>query len=315
MSVALPRARTSAAPPSRQGSWRERLGNSPWPWLVPAGLLLLLVFAYPIVEIVRLSFTNAGLAGGDFEYSLSSYTQLFGSPGFTTVLVVTAIFVAASVVFQMLLGLAIAQAVKTGQDRGLRGTVVARTAVLSAWAIPGVIVGVTWGLLYQQSEAGVLKYLLGLVGIDSVAFLSDPTTALISVIVANVWRGTALSMILLYAALQTVDRDVIEAARVDGAGPWQRFRHVVLPAIAPVVLINLVIVTVDTFNTFDMVLALTGGGPGQSTEVLALSIFTQIFQRLQLGEGAATAVVLLLINLVMTLAYLRAARRAGAGEE
>jgi multiple sugar transport system permease protein len=222
---------------------------------------------------------------------------------------VTFIFVFASVTFQILLGFIVALVVDQGVKRGLRGTIVTRTAVLSAWAIPGVIIGIIWSILYEQSEAGILNYLTGLLGFGSIPFLSDPNAALASVTVANIWRGTAFSMILIYAGLQTLPADVLEAAKIDGANAWQRLTRVIIPLLAPVLFITLIIVTIDTFNTFDMVLALTGGGPSRSTEVIALSIYNQIFQQLDLGRGAATAVVLLTINMVMTVVYLRYVER------
>lgn len=284
----------------------ERLGDSPLPWLLPLGLVLAATFLYPIIEITRLSFTNASLVGDDYSYTLDSYAALFRSPGFFDMLRVTAIFVVASVVLQMFLGFLIAMMIDQGVRRGLRGTVVTRTAVLSAWAIPGVIIGIIWGILYEQSAAGILNHIfrtVGLVG-DSIPFLSDPQWALASVTAANIWRGTAFSMILIYAGLQTLPRDVLDAARVDGANAFQRLFQVILPLLAPMLFINLVIVTIDTFNTFDMVLALTGGGPSRSTEVIALSIYNRIFEQFDLGIGASTAVVLLAVNAVMTIIYI-----------
>jgi multiple sugar transport system permease protein len=221
---------------------------------------------------------------------------------------VTAIFVCFSVLFQMFLGFLLALAVDRGAKRGMKTSIVTRTAVLSAWAIPGVIIGIIWSILYEQSAAGILNYLLGSIGL-SVPFLTDPQVALASVTITNIWRGTAFSMILLYAGLQTLPDDVMEAARVDGANAWQRLTRVVLPLLAPILFIDLVVVSIETFNTFDMVLALTGGGPGRSTEVVALSIYNQIFQQFNLGQGAATAVLLLTINLVMTFVYIRILER------
>jgi multiple sugar transport system permease protein len=181
---------------------------------------------------------------------------------------------------------------------------VTRTAVLSAWAIPGVIIGIIWSILYEQSAAGILNYVLSSPG-QTIPFLSDPQLALASVTVANIWRGTAFSMILIYAGLQTLPDDVMEAAKVDGANAWQRLFRVMLPLLAPILFIDLVVVSIETFNTFDMVLALTGGGPGRSTEVVALSIYNQIFRQFNLGQGAATAVLLLTINIVVTFVYIR----------
>jgi multiple sugar transport system permease protein len=278
--------------------------NSPLPWLLPLAAILGATFIYPIFEIARLSFTDASLVSGEYSYTLESYLSLFRSPYFANMLKVTAIFVCFSVVFQMLLGFLIALAVDQGAKRGMRTSIVTRTAVLSAWVIPGVIIGIIWSILYEQSAGGILNYVLGSIGL-SVPFLTDPQVALASVTITNIWRGTAFSMILLYAGLQTLPDDVMEAAKVDGANAWQRLIHVVLPLLAPILFIDLVVVSIETFNTFDMVLALTGGGPGRSTEVVALSIYNQIFQQFDLGQGAATAVLLLTINMLMTFVYIR----------
>ena len=282
--------------------------DSPLPWLLPLAAILGTTFVYPIFEIARLSFTDASLVDGEYSYTLESYLSLFRSPYFANMLKVTAIFVCFSVLFQMFLGFLLALAVDRGAKRGMKTSIVTRTAVLSAWAIPGVIIGIIWSILYEQSAAGILNYLLGSIGL-SVPFLTDPQVALASVTITNIWRGTAFSMILLYAGLQTLPDDVMEAARVDGANAWQRLTRVVLPLLAPILFIDLVVVSIETFNTFDMVLALTGGGPGRSTEVVALSIYNQIFQQFDLGQGAATAVLLLTINLVMTFVYIRILER------
>jgi len=285
-------------------TWSEAITDSPSPWLFPLGIILGATFLYPIFEIARLSFTNAGLIGGGYSYTFESYLSLLQSPNFANMLKVTAMFVSFSVVFQMLFGFLIALLVDQGAKRGLRVSMVTRTAVLSAWAIPGVIIGIIWSILYEQSAAGILNYVLSSPG-QTIPFLSDPQLALASVTVANIWRGTAFSMILIYAGLQTLPSDVMEAAKVDGANAWQRLFRVMLPLLAPILFIDLVVVSIETFNTFDMVLALTGGGPGRSTEVVALSIYNQIFRQFNLGQGAATAVLLLTINIVVTFVYIR----------
>ena len=311
MSSALRTSR--AAPPRTRASWGQRAQSSPWLWLAPMTLLLLAVFVYPIVEIARLSFTDVGLIEPVEDYTLASYADVLGSAAFAQTLQVTFVFVLVSIVFQILLGMAIALLIDEAGRRGLRGTVITRTAVLTAWAIPGVVIGIIWSLLYQETTSGILNYGLSLLGFSGqVPFLSDPTIALASVIVANVWRGTAFSMILCYAGLQTVSRDVLEAAKIDGAGYWRSFRSIVLPLMLPILTTTIIIVTVETFNTFDMVLALTGGGPGTATEVLALRIYSQIFELLNLGNGAALGMVLMLINIAMIAVYLRVLGRRGA---
>lgn len=279
------------------------LANSPVPWILPLGIVLVLVFAYPIFEVIRLSFTNASLMDNGYSYTLKSYSNLFTTPGFGKMLWITALFVFFSVTFQMIFGFFIAILIDQGTKRKLFGTVIARTAVLTAWAIPGVIIGVIWKLLYNESKAGILNNLLTVMGFKAIPFLSSPSIALISVIFSNVWRGTAFSMILIYAALQTFPNDVLEAAKIDGTNVWQRLFRVVVPIISPILLINLILISVQTFNTFDMVMALTGGGPGQSTDVIALNIYNTIFTGSNLGQGAANAVVLLCLNAIMTIVY------------
>lgn len=300
-------ARTTGTPTSPKSSWRQ----SPWLWLLPLAVVLVLVLAYPLVEIIRLSFTDASLVSGEpYSVTTDSYGSLVRGSDFRHTIAITFVFVLFSTVFQLLLGLGAALVINGAQRRGLRGTVITRTVVMTAWAVPGVIIGIIWSLLYTESSSGILNYGLSLIGFSgNLPFLSDPGLALASVTVANIWRGTALSMILCYAGLKTIPDDVYEAATVDGANSGQTLRRVTLPMMAPILLTNLVLVVVETFNTFDMVISLTGGGPGNATEVLALGIYDQIFRQLNVGRGAAMAVVLLLINAVMIAVYLRLAER------
>ena len=298
----------AVGPPSGQRTPRRQ---RPWLWLLPVGAVLALVLVYPLFEIVRLSFTDASLVSGEpYQTTLDSYDSVVRGSDFRQTLQITFLFVLFSTVFQLLLGLGAALVVSGAQRRGLRGTVITRTAVMTAWAVPGVIIGIIWSLLYQESSSGILNYGLSLVGFSgSIPFLSDPDLALASVTVANVWRGTALSMILCYAGLKTIPDEVYEAARIDGASSLQVLWRITLPLMRPILLTNLVLVVVETFNTFDMVLALTGGGPGNATEVLALNVYDQIFRQLNAARGAAMAVVLLLINVVMIALYLRLAEK------
>src|SRR3712207_1808845 len=186
---------TVAKAEAPQRSRTEALAASPVLWLLPLTVILLATFIFPIFEIARLSFTNANLVGSDYEYTLGSYASLFTSPYFFNMLKVTAIFVFISVTCQMIFGFLIALAVDQGARRGMRVSIITRTAVLSAWAIPGVLIGIIWSILYQQSAGGILNYALSLVGLGPVPFLSDPEIALASVTIANIWRGTAFSKI------------------------------------------------------------------------------------------------------------------------
>lgn len=285
-----------------------RVQDSPWFWLLPAGLFLLVFYTWPLLDVVRLSFTNASLVTPDYDYTFDSYRRVFRDSSTLRTLKVTFLFAGGSVVLKLVLGMGLALAIDAGVKRGLHGIVLVRTSVLAAWVIPGVVVGVLWKILLSTSSHGLLNYWIQTAFGKSVGFLTDPDIALSTAILANVWRGVAFTMILLYAGLQRIPPELYEAARVDGAGAVARFRFVTLPTLAPVIFIALVLITIGGINTFDLIMALTEGGPARSTEVVGLRVYQQVFQFMNLGRGAALAVLLLAVNLLMTLIYLRLLR-------
>lgn len=291
---------------------RSTLGRFVWiqehplTWMLPALSILLLFRLYPLVEVIRMSFTDMSLLEESYSYvGFAQYVDVLTAPGFWTMARVTAIFVALSVVGQLVLGMLLALAIDYGVKEHIYGSVSTRVAVLSAWVIPGIVIGIIWQLMMIETPYGVLNYFLTELGFGVVSWLSDPQMALGSVILSNTWRGTAFSMIMLYAGLQQVPQQLYAAAKIDGASAIQRFRHVTLPQMKPVIFINLVLITIYTLNTFDMIISLTGGGPGRATQVLALFMYFKGFQAFNLGEAAAIAVLMLLVNVVMTVIYMR----------
>ena len=194
---------------------------------------------------------------------------------------------------QLVLGLLIALAVQRGTARRLPGTVFVRSVVLCSWVMPGVVIGILWQIVLNDGAYGLVNAVLLAFGLPAVSFLATPTLALVSVTLANIWRGTAFSMLLQYAGLQGINPEVYEAARMDGAGRWKSFWYITLPLLRPIIALNVILITISTLNTFDMVLALTGGGPGQSTEVLSLFIYNTIFRNQDLAGGSVLAVFLL----------------------
>jgi multiple sugar transport system permease protein len=285
----------------------RRLLDHPLPWLAPALLALAVFQLYPMVEAVLMSFTNESLIRPSFEFvGLEQYVRLVTDSQFWGMIRITAIYAFSSVVLHVLLGLVLALAIDYGVRRGLRAHLTTRVSVLLAWIVPGIIIGLVWKVMLVESQFGAVNHFLGALGIGPVPFRSDPTLALISTIVAGTWRGTAFTMIMIYGGLQRVPQRLYEAARVDGAGRWGRFRHVTLPQLKPVLFITTVLVTIYALNTFDLIFALTGGGPGRATQVLALFMYQEAFQDYALGRGAAIAVVMLAANLLLTGVYLYA---------
>lgn len=284
--------------------------NNPIPWLLPLILVLGIFYLFPLVDVIKTSFTNATMTNpSGTGFTLDSYIKVFQDDAFGEIMFVTFFFVSFSVIFQFLLGFVIALVVDTAEHRKMHGSVLTRSISLVSWAIPGVAIGIIWKIMYAENRSGILNYIISLFGGKQVAFLSDPSIALLSASVANVWRGTAQSMILLYAGVKTVDRQLVEAASIDGANAFQRLIHITLPGMKPVIMVNILLNIINTFNTFDMVMPLTGGGPGRSTEVLVLSVYRDIFQQLDLGKGCAVAMILLSINIIFSIFYFILNRR------
>jgi multiple sugar transport system substrate-binding protein len=274
--------------------WRER--NGLW-WMLPAVGLVALILIYPMLDLVRLSFTDSTVAGTRYTYSTASYRDLAGDASFYRMAGITVIFVAASVALQLATGFGLAWLIDAARRRHTPGTLVARVAVVSAWVMPGVLVGVLWKILLIENRSGIVNYYLSLAGLGPLPLISSPTLALVSVIVANVWRGCAFSMILQYAGLQRVPRELHEAADLEGLSAWQRVRWLLIPQLAPVLIVNLVLITIASFNTFDLIIPLTGGGPARQTEVISLFMYRLGFFDLDAGRAAAVAVAMLAVNL------------------
>jgi multiple sugar transport system permease protein len=295
-------------PDAAQRARRTNRDEQPFWWLFPLGLLMAVFYLYPAAEVVRISFTDATLINKAYGYTLDSWRSVFTDPGLPGILSATGIFVVGSVMGQTVLGLLIALTLDAGFRRRLRGVRAVQIAVLATWVIPGVSSGITWQLLLNEANFGFLNAMLKLVSLPPVSWLSSPHVAIWSATLANIWWGTALSMIVIYAGLQSIPPTLYEAAAVDGATAVQTFRHVTLPALRPVLLGNVIIVSIFSLNTFELILPLTGGGPGRSTEVLALATYNAVFHDFNLAQGSVLALLMLLINLAVTAGYWRLLR-------
>ncbi|PYQ49193.1 MAG: hypothetical protein DMF78_18965 [Acidobacteria bacterium] len=289
-------------------AWPRRGAPSPV-WLSPALVVITALVAFPMLDLVRLSFTNTRTHGLGYSYTLESYRGVLGDPAFPGMVAVTLVFLTASVALQMGAGLGIAVLLDAARRHRAPLTLFARVAVVSAWIIPGVLVGVLWRILLIENRSGIVNYWLSLVGRGPLPLVSSAALALVSLIAANGWRGCAFSMILLYAGLQRIPRDLHEAADLEGLGAWGRFRVVLLPPLKPVLALNLALVTIQTLNTFDLILPLTGGGPARRTEVVSLFMYRAAFASLETGRAAAVAVVLLALNLALALLAARLLQR------
>jgi multiple sugar transport system substrate-binding protein len=265
-------------------------------WVAPAAALTGVMLLYPMFELVRISATNMGAPRTPYVYTLDGVNSLIGDPQFAIMIGVTLVFVAASVALQLGLGLLLAWLFDAAERRFVCGTLVARMAVVGAWIVPGVLVGVIWKILLVENRSGIVNYWLAQAGLGPAPLLSSSVLALVSVIVANTWRGCAFSMLLQYAGLKRIPSELHEAATLEGFSAWQRLRWLILPQLAPVLTLNLLLITIYTLNTFDLILPLTGGGPARHTEVVSLYMYRSAFYDLDGGRAAAIAVVMLTVN-------------------
>lgn len=292
-----------AASPPHSRSFMRRFAGAPLPWIMPVIIVIGIFYLYPVIDVLRLSFTNATLIGDNQEYTFGSITNALSSPQLPDIMWATLVFVGGSVVGQQILGIAVAVVVVRGEKRGLFGTTILRTTALVAWVVPGIAGGIIWQMLFSEAPYGALNSILRMMHLPVVAWLSDPSIAPWSALISNIWRGTAFSMVVMYAALKAIDPSLYEAAEVDGATGTQQFFFVTIPQLRAAILVNMILITIMTLNTFDAIITLTGGGPGRATEVISLYVFNIVFRNYDLSGGSVLSVLMLIISLGLAFVY------------
>ncbi|MDQ0469072.1 carbohydrate ABC transporter permease [Labrys wisconsinensis] len=290
--------RKRSAQEVRRG-WSGRF--TPLLFLVPAAVALASVSVYPILDGVRLSLRDTLLSTQDDNFvGLANYAALAEDDQFWSAWQHTLAFTAASTLLETLLGLGMALVLY----EPFRGRGAVRAAMLIPWAIPTVVTSKMFGWLFD-GQHGVINWLLVQAGLisDYVNWYGSPDTAFASIIAADVWKTAPFMALLLLAGLQTIPHSLVEAARIDGAGPWQAFWHVRLPLLLPTLLIAGMFRALDAFRIFDLVYVLTGGGPADSTEVLSTLTYKTLFSGLQFGYGSALASAMFLTEAVLAAGF------------
>lgn len=264
-----------------------------WLLIAPAVGSVVVVALLPLAWAVRESFHLHDLRApwlGQPWIGLANYAEAVGDVRLWKALAHTAGFAAASVTLELALGLLLALALH--RAFAARGPV--RTLALIPWALPTVVAALLWRFLFDGPTD----------------WLADPLLAWIPIVLADLWKTTPFVVLLLLAGLQTIDESLYEAARLDGATEWQQFRHVTLPLLRPALLVALIFRTLDAFRVFDLIYALTGGGPGTATEPVSLYAFDMLFQNLRFGYGSAISVIVFLVTFGLALLFVRT---VGAG--
>lgn len=298
-------ATTSAATAGSDSVTLERC--YPYATVMPVLLVVALFTVYPLLYSVYLSLHENVLTrpfDNDFV-GLQNFREVVTGYYFWRSLWSTAIFATMAVAAVTLYGLGTALLL----NRLVVGSAVLRVVVLLPWAIPTVISGIIWRWILD-GDYGVLNGLLLATGaVDRyVPWMSDPAWARVCLVIAHVWKHGALAAIFLLAALQVIPSDLYDAARIDGAGRWNGFRFVTLPYLKATLALVLIYETIVAVATFDLVYVMTGGGPADATAIIGWYAYTEIFRFLNLGRGAALAIILGVVLLALVMIYLRALR-------
>jgi ABC-type sugar transport system permease subunit len=268
----------------------------------PATIAVALLVGLPSLQTIWYSVQKVSFNGPSTFVGLDNYARVFASPNFQHSLLVTIEYALGFLVLSTVLGLLFALLL----NEPLRVRAIGRTLLIIPWAAPWLMVGIMWKW-FIDADVGFLNgflYQFGL--IDSyIPFLADTRLALLFTIIAAVWRQASLTGLLFLAALQTIPHELPEAAKVDGANAWQRFRYVTLPWLSPVLLVVLVTNTIFGFLQFDVLFIMTQGGPGNATDLLSIYLYRVLFNFSEIGAGSAVAVVLGLIAFGIGMIFVR----------
>ncbi|WP_261147489.1 carbohydrate ABC transporter permease [Serratia proteamaculans] len=295
---------------------RER--RQAWVLLAPMLLMMLLLTAWPLCRTLWLSFTDAALVGNDITpawVGADNFIYALTDPDFQAALWRTLYFTLVSVAFEGMIGVLVALLL----NQKFHGRNVLRVLVILPWALPTIVNATMWRLNFNPDYGSINALLTQLGVIDHYrSWLGDPASALNAVMLADIWKNYPLITLLTLAALQSIPDDLYEAARLDGASAWRRFRAITLPAILAPLAVALVLRTIDAFKVFDIIYVMTRGGPMDSTKTLSFFVYQESFSYLRAGSGAAYAVLMtllcgLLIALYMLMLF-RQRRRSPADE-
>jgi len=276
-------------------------------YLIPVVIALGGTVLFPILKAMHMSLYNHVLIRPQ-EYGyvgLANYVRLIHDETFWLSLWNSMWWVFGSVMFQLVGGFAADLLLQ----EALRGRALVRNITLLPWIIPGVVVALIWEFIYQPNY-GLLNDVLSRAGwmTERVAWLANPSLAMPAVILTNVWRGVPFFAIMLLAGLQAIPPELYEAARVDGASIWQRFRFITLPMLKPIIVVATATRIVWTFNYADLIFVMTSGGPANATQITSTYTLLQAYSNLDFGYAATLSVALLLIMLGFTICYLRLTR-------
>ncbi|MFB6189874.1 MAG: carbohydrate ABC transporter permease [Halapricum sp.] len=271
-----------------------------WAFVFPATIVMAIIIAYPTLRGVYLAFFHVSLLNPDqMQFvGLENFARLLGDATFKSALWHTVLLTGLAVSIQYILGLGLALALR----EKVPGAGVFRSLSMVTWVMPVIVMVIIFRFLVQNGF-GPANIILGNLGLPTTYWFGEPGVAFPLIVLMHVWRNVPFYAIALLAGMKSIPEEQYEAARLDGAGPLERFRYITLPQISYVSMIMIVLHVTYTFKNFDIVYLSTGGGPLGNTEVLSTYVYKQAFQQYALGYAASIGVVMLIIMLVFTVVY------------
>jgi alpha-1,4-digalacturonate transport system permease protein len=293
--------------PVRPRGRRGQLWRAPLAFIIPAVVLFALFFLWPGALGLYYSFTSYRGVGQPRFIGAENYVALFSDPVFYKVLSRTVIYTLLAVPMHYVISLLVAVLLTSRQTVGKP---IARVVFFFPWLISPIVTGVVWRWLFGENF-GFVNYVAGVLGAPQLSWETNANLSLAVMLFASSWESTAFNMLLFMSALRNIPQSYLEAASIDGATSWQRFRHIILPLLAPTSFMVILLSTIGAMKEFAMIQALNGGGPGSSNVLMVQYIYQTGFQRARIGYASAVSMVLMVILLVIAVIQMRFERRRG----
>lgn len=281
--------------------------------LAPAGIILAIFTAFPILNLLRLTVSTVEIESGRFSIQFSGLNNLIlmlTDGAFFNSIFRTLIYMVGSVGGEIFLGMVLALLV----SQGLKVSGPVRAILLLPMMISPVAVGLIWRLLYNP-EFGLINVVLSKAGLPPIGWLSDPNFAMFSIILSDIWQWTAYVYLILLAGLESLPKEPFEAAEVDGASAWQKFWYVTLPMLKSTLFVAVMFRAIDALKSFDKFIVLTNGGPGDMTEIASLFAYKVTFRYWEIGYGAMVALVLIILGAIISWTFNKIIKSGGVANE
>lgn len=274
-------------------------------FVLPALIPLFIFWIYPILRSVWLSFTDWDFMTPDYNFIwFKNYTSLLKDSRFYEALWNTLVFTAGTLFPTIIGGLGLALLLR----RNFKGSGVFKFVLFSPWITPTVAISIVWTWIFRE-DGGLANQVLGLFGLPALKWISSSDTAMLSVIIVTVWKSLGYAMIFYLSALEKVPDELYEASALDGAKPWRQFLDMTLPGISPTTFFLMIITMVNSLQAYDQIQILTQGGPSGSTRTLLYMYYQLGFQEFKMGQATATAVIMIIITVILSLAQFTASKK------